>query len=274
MGRSEGDAHSRTSTATGSGSGSNMASQKRRRTLGNKGALQTTDGIVGASGSQSTRSSLFRGDAKGAAARGVREDRLRLARDEAYDFSKYPYIRSSEDFCRGVWFNKDKVQRNQLQWQKGKIRTSLMTLPLKQQSDTAVGMHETILGYCGDKKIAYPVAKAQELLQKGAEQPDIRDEIYLQLCKQLTNNPNENSRLRAWQLMLMCLGMFPPSEEFELYLTNFISKHFDVKGPSRSYARFAVMRLDTAMKSGPSMRVPTVEDIDGYRSRPEDPTPP
>jgi hypothetical protein len=48
--------------------------------------------------------------------------------------------------------------------------------------------------------------------------PELRDEIFLQLCKQLTGNPSVGSTERGWVLLHVALCSFPPSEELENFL--------------------------------------------------------
>ena len=90
----------------------------------------------------------------------------------------------------------------------------------------------------------------------------------MQLCKHLTNNPRPESAVRAWQLMCMSVGTFPPSRDFENHLINFILQHKDGAGAVGNYARYSLRRLEGILNSGPSGFVPSVEEIQAYKERP------
>jgi len=42
---------------------------------------------------------------------------------------------------------------------------------------------------------------SNELLSQVSQQPMLRDELAMQLCSQLTNNPSAESRGRGWEFL-------------------------------------------------------------------------
>uniref|UniRef100_A0A8B9VAH4 Myosin VIIB n=1 Tax=Anas zonorhyncha TaxID=75864 RepID=A0A8B9VAH4_9AVES len=91
--------------------------------------------------------------------------------------------------------------------------------------------------------------------------PAIRDEIYCQICKQLSENSNKNSYARGWILLSLCLGCFPPSETFLKYLLNFIHK-----GPS-GYAPYCAERLRRTYVNGARTEPPSWLELQATKQK-------
>lgn len=53
-----------------------------------------------------------------------------------------------------------------------------------------MSMSLDILGWAGDKQLNYPAQLAKEVLERGVRIPLLRNEIYAQIIKQLTQNRN------------------------------------------------------------------------------------
>ena len=56
----------------------------------------------------------------------------------------------------------------------------------------------------------------------------LRDEIFIQLCRQTTTNPKPRSMERGFELMAMCLSFFPPTSKLYSYLEGYIFRHVDL----------------------------------------------
>ena len=111
---------------------------------------------------------------------------------------------------------------------------------------------------------------AQDVLRKGYEYKPIRDEIYLQIIKQLTSNPRPESVAKGWQMMCMCVGTFPPSFDFENFLLHYILEKKDRgRGAVVDYARYCLRTLEAMLSHGDGTGfVPSVEEILAYKERP------
>ncbi|XP_031437003.1 unconventional myosin-VIIb isoform X2 [Clupea harengus] len=91
--------------------------------------------------------------------------------------------------------------------------------------------------------------------------PNIRDEIFCQICKQLTSNSNETNRKRGWVLMAICLGIFPPTDLFIRYLRNFIRR-----GPA-DYASYCMDRLRRTLTNGARLEPACWVELEACRNR-------
>jgi myosin heavy subunit len=199
-----------------------------------------------------------------------REERKEQARQMKYEFKNFPNLRSADDFARGFLMNKAKMKEGFLIFNENQIPKSLSKLDSKLNT-VAVLLNQNILGYCGDKQMPYPAVLAQDLLRKGVEEKGLRDEIYSQLIKHLSSNTRAESVAKAWQLMCMCVGVFPPSFDMEFYLMHYILLKAEAgKGAVVDYAKYCTRALEGTLASGDNIAgyVPNEDEIQAFKERP------
>eukprot|EP00457_Paulinella_chromatophora_P002317 gb/GEZN01002321.1/.p1 GENE.gb/GEZN01002321.1/~~gb/GEZN01002321.1/.p1 ORF type:complete len:724 (+),score=60.90 gb/GEZN01002321.1/:34-2205(+) len=68
-----------------------------------------------------------------------------------------------------------------------------------------------------------------DILNMGAHEALLRDEILCQLMKQTSGNPDKGSVTRGWKLIYLSLSAFPPSDELTPYIRAYITKHAPAK---------------------------------------------
>merc|ERR1719397_1888334 len=105
------------------------------------------------------------------------------------------------------------------------IKKALLKLNRNLDSD-AIQCFKNIMSYMGDRstnKKDMPLHAKKMLYNLLLAPSPLRDEAYMQLCKQTTENPKVESTLKGWELFAFCLATFPPSK----YLRAFLLDYFD-----------------------------------------------
>ncbi|KAM6217467.1 unconventional myosin-VIIb [Rhynchocyon petersi] len=103
--------------------------------------------------------------------------------------------------------------------------------------------------------------KVHFIVTRAIQRPNLRDEVYCQICKQLSENFRKSSLARGWILLSLCLGCFPPSKRFMKYLMNFIGQ-----GPA-GYGPFCAERLKRTCANGVRTEPPTWLELQAVKSK-------
>lgn len=118
---------------------------------------------------------------------------LDAAAVENLSLKHFPNLKSPEDFAKRFGINWSKYKEKMLCFYHptfGKIHTSLTVL---NSADTkkSTYLFKNIFGIMGDKVYTSEALDGllSDLLEQGLNNTQIRDEVYCQLCKQLTQNP-------------------------------------------------------------------------------------
>ncbi|CAF1662296.1 unnamed protein product, partial [Adineta ricciae] len=170
-----------------------------------------------------------------------------------------------------TFFGKRPTQENLLSWSKDTLTKPLLRTMDKILKKEAPDIFKLIQTYMGDRKSKQSASlnTCLELTTKGWSLPSIRDELFLQIIKQITSNYNAESLQRGWELMAICLSFFPPSNKFQALIERYVSSQTNGNSdtpevPISIYAKVCQKRLEKILLTGPKkgLKKPSYEEIE------------
>ncbi|KAM6050180.1 myosin XVB [Theristicus caerulescens] len=105
------------------------------------------------------------------------------------------------------------------------IQESLLFYSDSELNELATKNFKTVMRLMGDQsklKNQNEVGCIYAILQLCKEKENLHDEVYCQVIKQVTLNPNQESVLRGWLLLNLLTGYFLPSKILMPYATKFL----------------------------------------------------
>jgi hypothetical protein len=143
-------------------------------------------------------------------------------------FEKCGMLRDPIDYANAKVFSlhRDDHAAGMLLFSKSAILTSLTRIEDGADVKDSVNAFKCVLGYAGDQRITYPEAAAIKVLEVGMQGDEwVRAEVFAQLMKQLTGNPNAYSRDKLWELFMLCLLHFSPGDGMENFVQIFLREN-------------------------------------------------
>uniref|UniRef100_A0A1B0CA40 Rho GTPase-activating protein 39 n=1 Tax=Lutzomyia longipalpis TaxID=7200 RepID=A0A1B0CA40_LUTLO len=186
---------------------------------------------------------------------------------------------------KGIFRKKSSV-RDMLSWTGNAISRPMLAVSRdKAGKKMATELFKLVQIYMGDRKARQGMSLNSvviDIIALAVQQPPLRDELYVQLCRQTTENPSRESLIRGWELMAICLSFLPPSPTFQPALLNYMNRHRDPtfatsfpevgKWPIHvqisHYATIACRRLDRIGSSGKKQaKKPSEDEVNQSRDQ-------
>ncbi|XP_052263037.1 unconventional myosin-XV-like isoform X3 [Dreissena polymorpha] len=160
-----------------------------------------------------------------------------------------------------------KEQAEMVKWTRSPIQTSMLKLEGADLNKMATECFICIMKFMGD----YPMASNQneidcalKVLRYCHKYPELRDEVYCQLCKQTTNNRSmkPKSCIMGWRLFAIVAAYCDCSESFRPYLFKYLeTTASDMQRTYSGAAGICLQNLRKTFKYGGRKNVPLKEEI-------------
>jgi myosin-7 len=122
------------------------------------------------------------------------------------------------------------------------LATSLIHMHDPENVNLACSIFKDLCKFLrGDLKPEQINLTIQSIIAYGLDRTELRDEIYCQIIRQLTENPKVEQVARGWHLLCLCVVAFPPGKSLNKYLQAFIRRNTE----DPNVGRCAIWSLNT-----------------------------
>ena len=154
---------------------------------------------------------------------------------------------------------------SKIKYSKDPLKTSLHKTLDNTDNKVATDCFMAVMSFMGD----FPSKNTdtqivQHIVGIGIKKEGLRDELYCQIVKQVTNNKSfkEDSARRGWDLFALCASSFPCSETLAPYLTSFLNSHAeDTSREFHEEAATCLRYLQRVRRIGPRKLPPNAPEI-------------
>jgi hypothetical protein len=167
----------------------------------------------------------------------------------------------------------------------GAPQSTLLPYASKSEEKEALLASAMVVRFMGDmdKYAGGRDADALQLASTGVSHLCVRDEVFLTIMKQTTQNPRTGSLRLGWELLAVLLESFPPSSKLEKYVKSYIKDHvsldeFAGEAADREFqqwiakmARHCFLRIKVRCMDLQT-RVPSTKEIQRIRLYPTQPS--
>ena len=123
----------------------------------------------------------------------------------------------------------------------GVIPTSHIHMFDPENVTLACSMFRDLVKYCkGELRGDQEVTAIQHIVQQGLEREELRDEIYVQCIRQLTNNPSADQIERLWLLLCLVVVAFPTGKTLHRYFLSFLQLNLSLSGKCLQYVQWCL----------------------------------
>ncbi|KAI9275328.1 Rho GTPase activation protein [Sporodiniella umbellata] len=170
-------------------------------------------------------------------------------------------------------FRRRVTMNEMMQWTCQSIKQPLLLLSNKKEATKCFKILQILMDDRPKPKNYDSLENFQYLLDCGIAKGQMRDEIYVQICRQLNNNPTSASRKKGWEILCVVCVTFPPSKDLESYLFDFVNAYHSTEREDLNiFSRYVADKLTRICLKGARGKVLSVNEIERAMEAPFKPS--